>query len=307
MPVRGNQLQQSKRYRLCGKRTRICMTCGEHRRKHGPGQEIESHPFLPKPCEQPAMENGCCKMHGGHALRGIAHQNFQGKGFSKAVVLPARMLADYNAARMDPARLSLEDEIAELRTLRKDIWRMLEYDAHLATAAVKAAAQDIHKAYSQAFMAHRSGNAEKFAEAMNALGEAEKDLQHALGPVAAMEAARAQAADLAVKVEKLLRTENNRIIEERGMVSLEAALADRHTLVVALLGAVGKHVRDTEIQKAIRRTVGTEYARLTGRRDPPPAAAAGGDHIIDVEHSETVDGPGAAGPDGVLPRGSHPE
>src|SRR5689334_21670009 len=65
-------------FKVCGKRTRICITCGEHRKIHGPDRQITGHPFAPKPCEQPAMENGCCKMHGGKSLEGIAHPNYQG-------------------------------------------------------------------------------------------------------------------------------------------------------------------------------------------------------------------------------------
>jgi hypothetical protein len=233
------------------------------------------------------MPNGRCETHRGKATEGVAHWNYQGKGFSK--VLPKRMLADYEQARTNPARLSLEDEIAEIRAIKADCWRMLEGDNALAVGAVKAAAGAVLKALRQAKAANKGGDATKFAEAMNALDEAAEDLRLALNPLEAMEAAKRQVAELNLKVEKLLRTENTRVFEERGMISLEAALADRHTLVMACLSAITKHVPDSETQKTIRRAVGHEYARLTGRRDDSPADAGRGPTVLDVEHSVSSD------------------
>lgn len=269
----------------CGAKSRTCLTCGKHKREHG----TTACDFVPRPCPNPAMPNGRCQIHGGKSVApGIGHQLHKGKG--RSIVLPHRMLADYHEARTSPDRLSLEAEIAELRAMKADCWRMLEGDAAIAVSQVRAAYSAFSKAYDQAENASRHGNAERLAEAFTAIGHARDDLRAALHPIEAMEAAKRQVADLNVKVEKLLKTENARIIDERGMVSLEAALADRHVLVLACLGAITKRVHDPEIQKAIRREIGDQYARLTGRRDAAPADAAGGVGIIDVEHTVAADG-----------------
>lgn len=269
----------------CGARGKTCVHCGIHKRLHA--DLDQSHPFEPKPCARNANETGRCIIHGGASPRGVAHYNHQGKGTS--VVLPTRMLQDYERARTNPDRLSLEDEIAELRAMKADCWRQLEQNAGMAVADVKAAVAALSKAYDQALVAQRSTNAEKFAEALGQMGDARDALKVAMGPVAAMEAAKAQVADLNIKVEKLLRAENNRNFDERGMISLETALADRHALVMMFLGAVMKHVGDGATQKAIRRTVGNEYARLTGRRNAASVDAAGGSGVLDAEHSPTTD------------------
>jgi hypothetical protein len=291
----------------CGRPTELCGTCHHHRKCHkaqtcvgkGPRNPCTTgatykatgepcNTFAPRPCmDKTIMQNGACRRHGGKNPSGFAHYNYQGKGHS--TLLPKRMQQDYLDARTNPERLSLEGEIAELRALRAELWRTLDGDMGMAVTAVRAAASDIRKALQQAMVAQKNGNAEKFAEALQAITNGSEALSSALSPVMAFEAARDTAADLAVKTERLLRTENTRIIEERGMVSLEAALADRHTLVQALLGAVTKHVRDSEVQTSIRRSVGAEYARLTGRRDPAPTATTSGPPIVDAEYSTPTD------------------
>lgn len=266
----------------CGRKTKKCLHCGVHQREHAEAD----HDYVAKPCANPVMPNGACAMHGGKSPKGLDHWNYQGKGHAK--VLPRRMLADYEAARNNPDRLSLEAEIAELRAMKDDCWRMLEQEgdaAAIAVSQVRSSANEVQKYYQAARMASASGNAEKFAENMNYLRMSIEELMASLRPVEAMEAAKRQVADLNVKVEKLLKTENSRIFDERGMISLEAALADRHTLVLAVLGAVTKHVGDTTLQKAIQRSVSDEYARLTGRRDTPAADARRGTDIIDAQHT----------------------
>lgn len=271
----------------CAARTATCV-CGEHRREHRLGGSVgTTHVFEPRLCTKPAMPNGRCETHRGNATTGVAHWNYQGKGHSK--VLPKRMLADYENARANPARLSLEDEIAELRAIRDDYWRAVEGHDALSVAEVRAAASSIFKALRASKVANKSGDAHKFAEAMNALDEAVDALSVALNPLEAMESAKRSVADMNVKVEKLLKTENSRVFEERGMISLEAALADRHTMVVAFLSQITKHVPDSETQKTIRRAVGHEYARLTGRRDDSAPDAGRGPTVLDVEHSVTPD------------------
>lgn len=60
-----------------------------------------------------------CKFHGGRALAGIDHPNYQGKGLSKN--LPTRMLEQYLLAIDDPDILNMSEDIALLKARRNDL------------------------------------------------------------------------------------------------------------------------------------------------------------------------------------------
>jgi hypothetical protein len=76
--------------------------CGAHARRTG------------KPCQQPAMANGRCRLHGGKALAGIAHPNYKDGMQSKFPGLPISLAEAYERGRTDPELLNLTDDIALL-------------------------------------------------------------------------------------------------------------------------------------------------------------------------------------------------
>lgn len=51
------------------------------------------------PCQKAPMKNGRCALHGGKSLKGAAHPNFQGKGFSD--YLPERLVKIYDSVEAD--------------------------------------------------------------------------------------------------------------------------------------------------------------------------------------------------------------
>jgi hypothetical protein len=66
-------------------------------------------------CQQPAMTNGRCRMHGGKAARGIANGNFVHGRYSK--MLKGTSLGEiYESARNDPELLNLSEEILLVQT-----------------------------------------------------------------------------------------------------------------------------------------------------------------------------------------------
>ena len=70
-------------------------------------------------CKTAAMANGRCRMHGGTSLRGIAHPNYQGKGYSRYVPKPfgdvfARAVADPQILDLTPSVATQEAVIADL-------------------------------------------------------------------------------------------------------------------------------------------------------------------------------------------------
>ena len=65
-------------------------------------------------CKQPAMPNGKCRLHGGKSLSGVAHPNYQGKGFSKYI--PIGLIDTFNEFRADPEKLVMDEQIAIVDT-----------------------------------------------------------------------------------------------------------------------------------------------------------------------------------------------
>jgi hypothetical protein len=74
--------------------------CGAHSRRTG------------KPCQQPAMPNGRCRLHGGKSLAGIAHPGYKDGTYSKFPGLPISLKESFEIARNNPELLNLTDDIA---------------------------------------------------------------------------------------------------------------------------------------------------------------------------------------------------
>src|SRR3712207_227728 len=76
-------------------------------------------------CQQPAMKNGRCRMHGGKTPRGVDLPHFQHGRYSKSV--PDRLSARYEEALSDRDRHNLRDEIALATTKLADILKKMEH------------------------------------------------------------------------------------------------------------------------------------------------------------------------------------
>lgn len=76
-------------------------------------------------CQQPAMENGRCRLHGGKTPVGIASPQFKNGRYTK--MLKNTTLADaYEAALRDPDLLDLSNEVALLQVRLQSIMGQLE-------------------------------------------------------------------------------------------------------------------------------------------------------------------------------------
>lgn len=66
-------------------------------------------------CKKNAMTGKeVCRKHGGKSLSGIAHPNYQGKGYSK--YMPIGLIDTYNEFKADPEKLILDEQIALVDT-----------------------------------------------------------------------------------------------------------------------------------------------------------------------------------------------
>jgi uncharacterized protein YjcR len=72
------------------------------------------------PCQNPAMANGRCRMHGGKTPRGTDLPQFKTGRFSKS--LPDRLVERYEQTLNDEERHNLADEIALAETKIDDLF-----------------------------------------------------------------------------------------------------------------------------------------------------------------------------------------
>lgn len=96
-------------------------------------------------CKQRAMANGRCYLHGGKSLSGIASPKFKTGRYSK--YLPAQLQDRYQEAVSDPDILSLNEDVALLRSLVfKHLESMSTGDTHPSWKLAYSALQKLKKA-----------------------------------------------------------------------------------------------------------------------------------------------------------------
>jgi hypothetical protein len=76
------------------------------------------------PCNQPALENGRCKFHGGKSPRGAANGMWKGERYVPS--LPGGLMAAYEEAVSDPELLNITDEIALVQSRIHQLLEKLE-------------------------------------------------------------------------------------------------------------------------------------------------------------------------------------
>jgi hypothetical protein len=195
-------------------------------------------------CQQPAMDNGRCRLHGGKTPKGIASPNFKTGRHSK--YLPTALLERYGEALEDGELLNMRAEIALLDTLLLENLGRLEtgesadfWDAAL-TQVVNARL---------AYKSENYGALEKSLDELEALCDGrrlhyatEKEIREKLD-----------------QRKRLADSERKRLVDMQQMVTSEQAMA----LVSALLASIQKNVHDRNTLSAIQ----TEFMALVNRPD----------------------------------------
>jgi len=195
-----------------------------------------------EPCKvAPVTGRERCRMHGGTQPRGLAHHSTTTAIHSKH--LPARMVANYQAALADPDLIALRGESALLEARLADLLGRVDTGEAGETWQKMAAAA---AAFTTASRTGQSAEALTAAREMAALATAGHD-------------DRAAWADVLRTVESLRRVKDS---ERRRIESAHNVLtADRvMLLVVALTDAVRRHVSDRKTLDLI----GREIDRLIG-------------------------------------------
>ena len=267
---------------LCGAETKRCKDCGHHQRDHDFAPPEDTRRGRCKKCrlmEQPdrcptgfkgipceAEGNGaggrCTQFHGGKSLSGVLHPNAHSPWSAK---LPKGVRHDYERAMTDEALLSLRHEIGVVRAYAMDLasraashaWgsaqatrrlRLLEeaWDVYAATEGATA------RQHARNVVAERLGSLHDAVDAAHGERQALKELREQVGVL-----------------ERLVRSENMRMVEIYNMISAERAMALRQAEQTACLESINELVTDRELRHAIRRRIASKLAAITGRGNHP--------------------------------------
>jgi hypothetical protein len=211
------------------------------------------------------MQNGRCRFHGGTTPVGLANPSFRHGGYSEYV--PTAMRDSYAHFRSDPEILSLAREIAHHRA-QVDLLRRQLDEEQGGGVGLQTAWRDFKRA-------HRTGRADQMADALTRLDEA---MTH----VNREERLRSELRKETELLQKLTRSENDRMEGLHMMLSREQALAFMHALAVAVKDSVEKHVIDSGAKVQVLRSVGARFAELSDRRGAEGGQSRGGPaHALD--------------------------
>lgn len=261
---------------VCGAETRTC-GCGHHRSLHArlPGAETRRGPcsacsdcqgFVGRPHMQwvGLHPNGRCKLHGGMASKGVAHHNFQGADPLSAI-LPPHLRGRYVAHLEDPELLSLRRQIALAESVVTDVAGQL--------ARKEGAPPRAQRTWGGVKDALRSGDQAALRLALDAH-------DRAMASAHAEQEGRAELRRQQDLLRKLKDSENDVLLKEQYVISVERALALTAAMQVIFLKGLELHVQNPAERHAVRRHVAAEYPRLVGGRGGP-ADGAGAD-VLDA-------------------------
>lgn len=199
-----------------------------------------------KPCENPAMENGRCRMHSGNAPSGIASPNFKHGRYSKH--LPERMAAEYQGGRKDAELLAMREDIALLLARQCDVLQRVD------TGESGELWRSLLACIKEVQASRRAFDSAMHLQDFSLLRQAGKDLNEVLD---AMEglcqegvsdwAAWSEVKSLAEHLRKLRESEMKRLVAMQQMVTEDAATA----MLGKVLLIIRTHVLDPDALRGI--------------------------------------------------------
>ncbi len=189
-------------------------------------------------CQQPAMENGRCRLHGGKSLKGIASPTLKTGRHSK--YLPVSLMDNYHEHLGDDNRLVLDPEIALIDTRMGEVIESLgDYEgsaAWLQLYALKCKYQDAKNDGERLLV---------LIEIFNVIDMGASHVSKWNELLAIIDARR-----------KVVESERKRLVEAEQVVTVDRVML----LASALLNAVKTHVTNPSIRAAIQ----VEFTRLVG-------------------------------------------
>lgn len=207
-----------------------------------------------KPCQGIAMSNGCCRVHGGKALRGMANPNWQGgvSGRWKDKI-PITLQESYERAVTDPNILELTEEIAVV-----DV-RIGELLAHVTSGESTSVVGEMRDHWKMMRSAMSRQDTVSYEEAVDAMERLLFDNQEWRVWDDLFKAFKMR--------QSLVTQEQKRRMDIHAVISTEAAVG----LLTEIMAAVVEEVQDEGKLRRIR-----QAAQLAFERRPNLKAAIGG-------------------------------
>lgn len=182
----------------------------------------------------PGME--VCAIHGGKSLKGVAHPNYQGKGFSKYI--PVGLIDTFNEFRADPDKLVMDEQIAIVDTYMAQLLESLgDYSSPELWEQLQQQVMEYHKAPD--------------AERKNLLAYIFQTIEAGASYVSKWDTLH----KALEQRRKLVADERKRRIEAEQMISAEQAML----IVTGLLESVRRNVSDRNTLTAIQ----ADFIQLT--------------------------------------------
>lgn len=196
-------------------------------------------------CQQPAMENGRCRYHGGLSPSGVSHYRYKTGRYSK--YLPDRIAGKYLESQEDPELLNLRDEIALTDA------RIAELLGRVDGVGGEDAISEINRHYQALRAAMRAADNEGIAASLVDLetaittGRGDYEIWREIGTV--IEQRR-----------RLVESEGKRLVAMSQMISNERAML----LIGSLVAILRDHVKDTQVLNDISLDIRKLIASETG-------------------------------------------
>jgi hypothetical protein len=194
------------------------------------------------PCKKAPMKNGRCALHGGKSLAGMAHPNYQGKGFSN--YLPERLVRIYEDVQADDEANILNRNIRLRETFIREKLAMIDNvpDSAETWKQLRAAIDELNKAYRNTDEGKVYGAIAKIErivderelyyqavdEIQDALGEQRKDKQ-AISAIEFRGENAITAKELMVFMGAMLNAINNIVSNKQEIIQIHSAIDDLFT------------------------------------------------------------------------------
>ncbi len=221
----------------------------------------------PRYCTRPPKKGRQgCRVHGGNALRGIAHPQYKTGLYSAH--LPPPVARTYEALLEDEALLSLRQEIAVARAYLTDRLSRLR-DGHALGRQALALIGTVVAAGNAFTAARQSGSAVRLKQTAEALMTAIVALGVEAVPLEQERETLAEFTRTALVLERLARSENLSRIDAINSITAAQAWALQQAETRCFTEALDELVPDPALRKAIRQRVTTKFAELAHRRAHP--------------------------------------
>lgn len=203
-----------------------------------------------QPCRGKPMTNGRCRLHGGLTPGGIASPHFKQGRWSKYI--PKGLAASYEEYRNDPDLLSLNDDVALLRSITSTHLKAME-KGDTSPAWIEA-----KKAFDEMEAASLLG-----LSGLDKFVAAKARLQAIIEPNYRAAIAEGQVVRNIDQLSKVVDKERRLLLDKQQFVTVERVLLFVTTIIMAVRESVLRHC-DRETANRILSDVQDAYSRATG-------------------------------------------